>query len=102
VSPTLINSMLHLVSRVCACDKKIAKLEISCDALLIENEKLKRDVSLGDKQLEWFRSLLDEPSSDYGALKAENDLLKSNTSMPCNSCDVLHMILIWLEMKLLC
>ena len=48
----LINGMLHLVSRVCACDKKIAKLENSCDALLIKNEKFKRDVFLGDKQLE--------------------------------------------------
>jgi len=55
----LINGILHLVSRVCACDKKIAKLENSCDALLIENEKLKRDIFLGDKQLEWFISLLD-------------------------------------------
>ena len=41
-------------------------------------------------QLEWFRSLFDEPSIDYDALKAENDLFKSNASMPCNSCDVLH------------
>ena len=54
----LINGMLHLMSRVCACDEKIAKLENSCDALLIKNEKLKRDVLLGDKQLDWFRSLL--------------------------------------------
>ena len=48
----LINDILHLVTRICACDKKIAKLENSCDALLIENEKLKIDVFLGDKQLE--------------------------------------------------
>ena len=86
----LINGMLHLVSRVCACDKKIVKLEKSCDALLIENENLKRDVSLGDKQLEWFRCLLNEPSVDYDALKAENEMLKSNASMPCNSCVGLH------------
>jgi len=79
----LINGLLHLVSRVCACDKKIAKLENSC-------EKLKIDVFLGDKQLEWFRRLLDELSIDYDALKAENDLLKSNASMPCNSCIALH------------
>ena len=58
--------------------------------MLIENEKLKRDVSLGDKQLEWFKSLLDEPSIDYDALKAENDLLKFNASMPRNSCVALH------------
>ena len=48
----LINGMLHLVSRVCACDMKIVKFEKSSDALLVENEKLKKDVSLGDKQLE--------------------------------------------------
>ena len=48
----LINSMLHLVSPVYGCYKKIAKLKNSCDGLLIENEKLKRDVFLGDKQLE--------------------------------------------------
>ena len=51
---------------------------------------MKRDVSLGDKQLEWFKSLLDEPSIDYDALRAENDMLKSNASMPCNSCVALH------------
>ena len=51
---------------------------------------MKRDVSLGDKQLEWFKSLLDEPSIDYDALKAENDLLKFNASMPRNSCVSLH------------
>ena len=51
---------------------------------------MKRDVSLGDKQLEWFRSLFDEPFTDYDALKAENDLLKFNASMPCISCVALH------------
>lgn len=82
----LINHMLHLVSRVCACDNKIAKLENSCDGLLVENEKMKRDVYLGDKQLEIRRRLLDELHIDYDALKSENYLLKSNGSMPCNSC----------------
>ena len=51
---------------------------------------MKRDVLLGDKQLEWFRRLHDELSIDYDALKAENDLLKSNASMPCNSCVALR------------
>ena len=62
----------------------------SCDALLVENEKLKRDVYLGDKQLQIRRRFLDELYIDYDALKSENDLLKSNASMPCNSCIALN------------
>ena len=65
----LINDMLHLVSRVCACDKKIAKLENSCDAMLIENVEL---------------------SSSLACLKSENDTLKFNASMPCKSRIVLN------------
>src|SRR5687767_8726381 len=52
--------------------------------------KLKGDVYLGDKQLESHRRLLDELSIDYDALKSENEMLKSNTSMPCNSCVALN------------
>ena len=61
----LINSMLHLVFRVCGCDKKIAKIKNSCDGLLIENEKLKRDVSLGDKLLVTARKFTLEKSLEF-------------------------------------
>jgi len=53
----LINDMLHLVSWVCACDKKIAELESYFDAMLNKNVDL---------------------SSSLACLKAKNNLLKSN------------------------
>ena len=62
----------------------------SCDVLLVENEKLKRDVYLADKQLECRRRLIDQLYVDYDALKSENDLLKCNASIPCNSCVALN------------
>jgi len=58
----------------------------SCDVLFVENEKLKRDVYLADKQLECHRRLIYELYVDYDALKYEIEMLKSNASMPCNSC----------------
>ena len=57
---------------------------------LIENEKLKRDVFLGDVQLECRRRLLYEFSINYEPLKSGSEMLKSNTSMPCNSYIVLN------------
>ena len=53
-------------------------------------EKLKKEVYPCDKELVSRRRLLDEISIDYDALKSENKMLKSNTSMPCNSCVALN------------
>ncbi|KAG2556317.1 uncharacterized protein LOC120685695 [Panicum virgatum] len=92
---------------------KIAKLENSCDALLDENEKLNMNMS-SDKCMisrlgsvnapisykssdalpcDSCDSLLaknDDLNASLACLKSENDMLKSNASMPCNSCVALH------------
>jgi len=84
-------SRLDSVNASIVCKSSVVPLPCnSCDALLVENEKLKRDVYLGDKQLQIRRRFLDELYIDYDALKSENDLLKSNASMPCNSCIALN------------
>ena len=57
----LINDILHLVTRICACDKKIAKLENSCDDMLSKNVDL---------------------SSSLACLKSENEMLKSSAVRP--------------------
>ena len=57
----LINDILHLVTRICACDKKIAKLENSYDDMLSKNVDL---------------------SSSLACLKSENEMLKSSTVRP--------------------
>ena len=54
-------SILHLVTRICACDKKIAKLENSCDDMLSKNVDL---------------------SSSLACLKSENEMLKSSAVRP--------------------
>jgi len=84
-------SRLDSVNASIVCKSSVVPLPCnSCDALLVENEKLKRDVYLGDKQLQIRRRFLDELYIGYDALKSENDLLKSNASMPCNSCIALN------------
>ena len=57
----LINDILHLVTRICACDKKIVKLENSCDDMLSKNVDL---------------------SSSLACLKSENEMLKSSAVRP--------------------
>jgi hypothetical protein len=57
----LINDILHLVTRICACDKKIAKLENSYDDMLSKNVDL---------------------SSSLACLKSENEMLKSSAVRP--------------------
>jgi len=46
----LINGLLHLVSRVCACDRKIVKLEIFCDTILRKNVELSSSLAHAHKK----------------------------------------------------
>jgi regulator of replication initiation timing len=65
----------------------------SCDALCAKNEKLQHETSCLNKHVEALRRACDnldfendELRSSLANMQSEIDLLKSNTSMSCNSC----------------
>jgi predicted nuclease with TOPRIM domain len=69
----------------------------SCDALCAENEKLNDETNCCNKHVEPLRRACnnldfenDELRSSLATLQSEIDLLKSNTSMSCNSCVALN------------
>ena len=99
----LSQGIIGLFTRLCAYDEMIAEIKNStlpcksCDALCAENEKLKNETNVSRKHVEFFRRACDkldeendELKSSLACVKSENDSLKCNASMPCNSCVTLN------------
>ena len=99
----LSQGIIGLFTRLCAYDEMIAEIKNStlpcksCDALCAENEKLKNETNVSRKHVEFFRRACDkldeendELKSSLACLKSENESLKCNASMPCNSCVTLN------------
>jgi hypothetical protein len=86
----LSQGIIGLFTRLCACGEMIVELKNSpspcksCDALLAENKLVRgEDVSTLLRENE-------ELNLSLANLQSEIDLLKSNASMPCNSCVALN------------
>jgi hypothetical protein len=69
----------------------------SCDALCVENEKLKHETNCRKEHVEALRRACnyldfenDELRSSLANLQSEIDLLKFNAFIPCNSCVALN------------
>src|SRR6266540_4020308 len=77
----LSQGMIYMFTRFCAHTERILELECAtacntCDDLLASYKNVEREVQSCYKELH--------------ALKSQNEMLKSNASMPCNSCVALQ------------
>jgi FtsZ-binding cell division protein ZapB len=95
----LTQGIISLFTHLCAYGEMNVELKNSplhcksCDALCAEIEKLQHQNSCRNKHVEALRRACDnldfendELRSSLANLQSEINLLKSNTSMPCNSC----------------
>ncbi|EFE88042.1 hypothetical protein BIFBRE_05109, partial [Bifidobacterium breve DSM 20213 = JCM 1192] len=88
----LTQGIISLFTRLCAYGEMNVELKNSplpcksCDALLVENE-IARGLSIEfANDVSTLLRKNEELNSSIACLMDENDLLKSNASMPCNSC----------------
>jgi predicted nuclease with TOPRIM domain len=99
----LSQGIICLFTRLCAYGEMNVELKNSSlpckyyDALCAENEKLQHETSCRNKHVEALKRACnnldfenDELRSSLANLQSEIDLLKSNASMPCNSCVALN------------
>jgi hypothetical protein len=92
----LSQGIIGLFSRLCAYGEMNMELKNSplpcksSDALCAKNEKLQHETSCRNKHVEALRRACDNLRSSLANLQSEINLLKANTSMPCNSCVALN------------
>jgi hypothetical protein len=99
----IIDDMLHLMARFCACEKKIAKLEMKLNMSMSSDECMifrlgsvndpisyKSSDALPCNSCDSLLSKNKNLNVAIADLKSELDIVKSYASMPCDICVALH------------